>query len=160
MPRDADPLALARAHVALGYGAAYCPDVAIGDTDRIAAIEKAFAAENVMIAEVGIWRNLISPDDAERKANLDYAAERLALADAVGAKSAVSYIGSFAPHTSYAPHPDNITRRGFRRMRRDRPPPHRHGEAETDEPLHRSPRQPSSAAMARTTLRVASTRTT
>ena len=40
----------------------------------------------VTIAEVGIWRNMISPDNAERRANLDYAAERLALADAVGAK--------------------------------------------------------------------------
>lgn len=111
--RDGDPVALAKAHVAFGYGAAYCPEVTISDTTRIAAIEKAFAGENVIIAEVGIWRNLISPDDAERKANLDYAAERLALADAVGAKCAVSYIGSFAPHTSYAPHPDNLTRRGF-----------------------------------------------
>jgi sugar phosphate isomerase/epimerase len=113
VPRDGDPWALAKAHVGFGYGAAYCPEVGIGEAGRILEIEKAFADASVMIAEVGIWRNLISPDDAERKANLEYAAERLALADAVGAKCAVSYIGSFEPHTSYAPHPDNLSRRGF-----------------------------------------------
>lgn len=48
-----DVPALARAHVAFGYGAAYCPPVAIGDTSRLALIEKAFAAEDVTIAEVG-----------------------------------------------------------------------------------------------------------
>ena len=45
---------------------------------------------NVTIAEVGIWRNLITPDDGVRKANLAFAAEKLAVADAVGARCAVS----------------------------------------------------------------------
>ena len=42
-----DPFAFARAHRAFGYGAAYCPPVAISDSARLADIEKAFAAENV-----------------------------------------------------------------------------------------------------------------
>ncbi len=37
----------------LGYSAAYCPEVKLNDTDRIRAIEKAFADANVLIAEVG-----------------------------------------------------------------------------------------------------------
>lgn len=43
-----DPRAFARAHADFGYGAAYCPPVSINDTARLAAIEKAFAAANVM----------------------------------------------------------------------------------------------------------------
>lgn len=110
---DGDPYALARAHVAFGYGAAYCPKVAVGDTARIADIRKAFADEDVMIAEIGIWRNLITPYAVTRKENRDYACECLAIADEVGAKCAVSYIGSFVAGTQYAPSPRNLSAEGF-----------------------------------------------
>ena len=108
-----DPFAFARAHRDFGYGAAYVPEVGISDSRRLADIEKAFAAEDVMLAEIGIWRNLITPDDAVRKAHLDYAAERLAVADAVGAKCAVSYIGSYVAGTDYAPAAENLGREAF-----------------------------------------------
>src|SRR5690606_33550867 len=62
-----DPYAFARAHRDFGYGAAYVPEVGIGDTQRLLDIEKAFAAEDVMLAEIGIWRNLITPDYKVRK---------------------------------------------------------------------------------------------
>lgn len=108
-----DPYAFARAHCDFGYGAAYVPEAGIGDTQRLRDIEAAFAAEDVMLAEIGIWRNLITPDDAVRKAHLDYAAERLAVADAVGAKCAVSYIGSYVAGTDYAPAAENLGREAF-----------------------------------------------
>ena len=54
-----DPVELARAHRKLGYRAAYCPRVALEDKQRIAAIEKAFKAEDVVIAEVGVWVNIM-----------------------------------------------------------------------------------------------------
>ena len=103
-----DPYAFARAHRAFGYSAAYVPEVGIGDRDRLAAIEQAFAAEDVVLAEIGIWRNLISPDDADRRTQLHYAAERLAIADAVGARCAVSFIGSFAVGTRHGLDPRNL----------------------------------------------------
>jgi sugar phosphate isomerase/epimerase len=97
-----DPYAFARAHRAFGYGAAYVPVTLIGaDVPTLAAWEAAFAAEDVVLAEVGIWRNLIDADPVKRKAELDYAAQCLALADAVGARCAVSFIGSFAPGTRH-----------------------------------------------------------
>jgi sugar phosphate isomerase/epimerase len=108
-----DPYAFARAHVDFGYGAAYCPPVELADTTRIADIRKAFAAANVMIAEIGIWRNLITPDAARRQANLDYACDRLAVADEVGAKCAVSYIGSFLAGSDYGPAAENLTEGAF-----------------------------------------------
>lgn len=109
LPVGSDDLtAFARAHVAFGYSAAYCPPVDVGDAKRLADIEKAFAAEDVTIAEVGIWRNLVTPDAAVRKANLAFAAEKLAIADAVGAKCAVSYIGSYLAGSDYEPVRENF----------------------------------------------------
>ncbi len=110
---EGDPFAFARAHRTFGYGAAYCPPAAIGDARRLADIEAAFARENVVIAEVGIWRNLVTRDDQVRKAHREYAAEKLAVADAVGARCAVSYIGSYAPGSDYGPSPENLTDDAF-----------------------------------------------
>lgn len=108
-----DVVAFAKAHVAFGYAAAYCPPVEVGDAARLAAIEAAFAAEDVVIAEVGIWRNLITPDDAVRRQNLAFAAEKLAVADAVGAKCAVSYIGSYKAGSDYEPVAENFGQDAF-----------------------------------------------
>jgi len=111
--REGDPFAFARAHVAYGYGAAYCPPVSINDARRLADIEKAFAAADVTIAEIGIWRNLVTRDMAVRKAHRDMALEKLAVADAVGARCAVSYIGSYEPGSDYGPHPHNLSEEAF-----------------------------------------------
>lgn len=109
-----DPHAFARAHRDYGYAAAYVPaTLTARDTAQLAAFEQAFAAEDVMLAEIGIWRNLVTPDDAVRKVNLDYAADKLAVADAVGANCAVSYIGSYSAGTDYAPAAANMGREAF-----------------------------------------------
>ncbi|MBV9390488.1 MAG: sugar phosphate isomerase/epimerase, partial [Verrucomicrobia bacterium] len=110
-----DPRDWARAHKEFGYRAAYCPDIQSTDTERIAAVKAAFKAQDVEIAEVGAWRNLVSPDPVERKANVLYACERLILAEQVGARCCVAYIGTVAPGSDYGPHPDNLTRDGFDR---------------------------------------------
>jgi sugar phosphate isomerase/epimerase len=104
-----DPFAFARAHRAFGYSAAYVPVSLIGaDASTLASWEKAFTEQGVTLAEAGIWRNLIDPDPVKRKAELDYAAQCLALADAVGARCAVSFIGSFAPGTRHGLDPRNL----------------------------------------------------
>lgn len=108
-----DPRELAREHRRLGYSAAYCPDAQLSDTVRIREIEKAFVAENVVIAEVGAWRNMLDPDPEKRRENLRYVAERLALADAVGARCCVDIAGSFNPKIWYGPHPKNFSQEFF-----------------------------------------------
>lgn len=109
VPESADdPYAFAQAHRKFGYAAAYCPEVDLDDTDRLKDIEKAFDEADVMIAEIGIWRNLIAVEPDRRTTNLQTACDKLAIADAVGAKCAVTYIGSFSPETDYAPHPRNM----------------------------------------------------
>src|SRR5436309_13630712 len=67
-----DPAELAREHRRLGYSAAYCPAAKVEDADRIRAIRSAFAAERVVIAEVGAWRNMLDPAAQKRRENLRY----------------------------------------------------------------------------------------
>ena len=108
-----DPAELAREHRRLGYSAAYCPMAEVKQGDRIRAIRDAFAKENVVIAEVGAWKNMLDPDAAVRKANLDYVTERLALADAVGARCCVDIAGSYNPKYWSGMHPKNLSREFF-----------------------------------------------
>lgn len=108
-----DPRELAREHRRLGYAAAYCPAAEVKDSARCQAIEAAFKAEGVLIAEVGAWKNMLDPDAAARKANLEYVTNRLALADAVGARCCVDIAGSFNPKVWYGPHKDNFSKQFF-----------------------------------------------
>lgn len=68
--KSSDPAELAREHRRWGYSAAYCPAADLSDTDRVRAIRTAFAAERVVIAEVGAWRNMLDPDPQKRSENL------------------------------------------------------------------------------------------
>jgi len=108
-----DPVDLARAHRRLGYRAAYCPKADVNDAPVVRAIRDAFAREDVVIAEVGRWVNLLDADPAKRRANLATVTEGLALADAVGALCAVDIAGSFNPDVWFGPHPDNLSERFF-----------------------------------------------
>jgi sugar phosphate isomerase/epimerase len=49
---------------------------------------------NILIGEVGVWRNPISPNEIEAKKNIEYCKERLALADELGANCCVNITGS------------------------------------------------------------------
>ena len=111
--KSADPRELAREHRKLGYSAAYCPDAKADDSVRVREIEKAFAAENVVIAEVGAWVNMLDPDLEKSRKNLRYVIERLALAEAVGARCCVDIAGSYNPTVWYGPHPKNLSKEFF-----------------------------------------------
>jgi sugar phosphate isomerase/epimerase len=108
-----DPVELAREHRRLGYSAAYCPAAKAEDSARCRAIRDAFKAENVVIAEVGAWRNMLDPDTTKRTENLRYVTERLALAEAVGARCCVDIAGSYNPKVWYGAHPKNLSKEFF-----------------------------------------------
>jgi len=112
VPGD-DPEALARAHRAKGYRAAYCPKIPLEDRERIRATVDAFARHDVVIAEVGRWVNLLDPDSLKRRENLATVTEGLALAEAVGARCCVDIAGSFSSKEWYGPHPENLSERFF-----------------------------------------------
>ncbi len=108
-----DPRELAQEHRRLGYSAAYCPKADLKDSAKIQAIERAFAAENVIIAEVGAWVNMLDLDAGKRAKNVEYVTERLALADAVGARCCVDISGSYHPTIWYGPDPKDLSRECF-----------------------------------------------
>ena len=85
----------------------------MSDGDRIRAIREAFAAEDVVIAEVGAWRNMLDPDPQKRAEHLTYVTERLALAEAVAARCCVDIAGSFNPTVWYGPDPKNLSEEFF-----------------------------------------------
>jgi sugar phosphate isomerase/epimerase len=111
--KSEDPAALAREHRRLGYTAAYCPNIKPGDAAAARAVEKAFAAEDVVIAEVGAWKNMLDPNPAARQENIAFVIQRLALAEAVGARCCVDIAGSFNPQVWYGPHPKNLSKEFF-----------------------------------------------
>jgi sugar phosphate isomerase/epimerase len=108
-----DPGVLAQAHKRLGYTAAFCPDAKPGDTARVSAIRNAFSEAGVLIAEVGAWRNMMMPDPAARRANIEYVTSQLALADELGVKCCVDIAGSFDGNTLSGPHPKNLSKEFF-----------------------------------------------
>lgn len=114
MPGDRDPEKMARSHVEFGYTAANAPyDVKITETDYLREFRQAFARADVVIAEVGIWKNIIAPEDDVRAANFAYACERMAIAEELGATCCVNWMGSVKPGERRGPHPDNLTSIGF-----------------------------------------------
>ena len=108
-----DPDALALAHRAKGYRAAYCPALKLGDRERIRATVAAFARHDVVIAEVGRWVNLLDADPQARRKNIATVTDGLALAEAVGARCCVDIAGSFSPTSWFGPHPENLSERFF-----------------------------------------------
>jgi sugar phosphate isomerase/epimerase len=108
-----DPVQLAREHRRIGYSAAFCPPGEAKESERIRAIRDAFATENVIIAEVGAWKNMLDPNPVTRKGNLDYVVARLALAEAVGARCCVNIAGSYNPKSWFGMHPKNLSREFF-----------------------------------------------
>ena len=108
-----DPEELAREHRRVGYSAAYCPKADPGDRERTEAIRRAFAAQDVVIAEVGAWKNMLEPDSDLRRENLHYITQRLALAEALGSRCCVTIGGSYNPEVWYGPHPKNLTEEAF-----------------------------------------------
>ena len=108
-----DPRELAREHRRLGYSAGLCPRAKPDETDKIREIAKAFAAENVIVAEVGAWVNMLDPDEEKRKANMRTVTERMALAEAVPARCCVDIAGSYNPKYWFGPDPRNLSKEFF-----------------------------------------------
>jgi len=108
-----DPEEMARIHHELGYRAAYCPKVDLKDSTRIRAIANAFAKQEVIIAEVGRWVNLLDSDSDKRRANLSLVTDGLTLAEEIGALCCVDIAGSFNSQVWYGPHPENLSQRFF-----------------------------------------------
>jgi sugar phosphate isomerase/epimerase len=89
-----DPAGWVAALKKLGYAAAYCPVSADASDDVVKAYELAAKDANIIIAEVGVWNNPISPDEKTRKEALEKCRRQLHLADRIGARCCVNIAGS------------------------------------------------------------------
>ena len=90
-------------------GARTCPKVTrcrLDDKERIRAIRDGFAAEDVVIAEVGAWGNMMPPDEGKRAEKFRSVCVCLALADEVGALCCVDYLGTPVPGGNIDPPPN------------------------------------------------------
>ncbi len=110
-----DPDAIARGYVDAGYSAAVCPPVTLDQPDRIRAIREAFTHHDVMLAEIGVWNNMLHPDPTQRAANLEANIQALALGDELGVVCCVNIAGSFNPDLWDGPHPRNLSDEAFER---------------------------------------------
>jgi len=92
-----------------GYRAAYCPVGTDADQRTIEAYRTAAEKNDIVIAEVGAWSNMVSPDEIERKESIEKCIRSLELADRIGANCCVNVSGSRNPDYWAGPHRDNLT---------------------------------------------------
>lgn len=105
-----DPYVLAKAHRDLGYRAAYAPrNLTATDKDMIAGVIKEFAKQDVVIAEVGAWCNMLDPDPDKRRKSLAYVAQQLEVAELLGARNCVNIAGSYNPDVWFGQNPRNLS---------------------------------------------------
>ena len=98
------------AHVKeLGYSAVVFPV----DSNASASVIRDYAEvcrdNDLLIGEVGAWRNVMARDPKERAANLEWNIRQLELAETVGANCCVNISGSYAEYWD-GYHPDLDTR--------------------------------------------------
>ena len=103
-PNTKDPEELVSLLAEKGYRAGYCPmGVTSQDTDQLKRIREAFAAKDIVIAEVGAWSNPRCGTEEEKKKSVDYIIDRLAVAEELGARCCVNVIGTLGPGDSSVP---------------------------------------------------------
>ncbi|MCR4618844.1 MAG: sugar phosphate isomerase/epimerase [Lachnospiraceae bacterium] len=92
-----NPKEWAENQIKLGCRAVNFPLNSGDPEEKIIEYKKEAENHDLMIAEVGIWRNALASDARERKKNMDYCVEQLRLADFLGARCAVNVAGAFGP---------------------------------------------------------------
>lgn len=81
----------------LGYSAVLSPVDSTADRSTRQEYLACAKANNLVIGEVGVWRNCLSKDSAERKQAMEYAKAQLDLAEELGARCCVNILGSRGP---------------------------------------------------------------
>lgn len=84
----------AKRHEKKGYTAAYWPLSDDAAESEIRDYLRAAEDSGLVIAEVGIWNNLLDPDPEKRRENFEKAARRLETAERVNARCCVNISGS------------------------------------------------------------------
>ena len=99
----------AEKHCSLGLGALNFQLTCESAPAEVDAYVQSAKAHDLTIAEVGIWRNTLDPDEEARRKAIDYAIGQLALADRIGAKCCVNILGARGKRWD-GPYKENFTR--------------------------------------------------
>ena len=81
---------------ALGYSAVIFPVDSNAPADVIREYADVCRDNDLLIGEVGAWRNVMARDEKERAANIEWNIRQLELAETVGANCCVNISGSYA----------------------------------------------------------------
>ena len=100
--------------VASGFRAVTAPFTCDTPREEIRRLTDICEKHDVLIAEVGVWRNLF--DRAEGPANLDFAVRQLRLADELGIPCCVNVAGTDSPAGWDAADPGNFSEEMYRRL--------------------------------------------
>ncbi|MDD3242685.1 MAG: sugar phosphate isomerase/epimerase [Eubacteriales bacterium] len=105
-----DPEAYAQAHLKKGYRAAYCPNgLSLANPEAVTAFRDTFEKHDILFAEVGAWCNPTDADPVTAAKNIEFIAERLSLADELGAVCCVNIVGSACTDNWFGPAAANYT---------------------------------------------------
>ena len=102
------PQEWASKHKSLGLKSVVFPVDCTAGTETILAYRDAAEQAGLQIAEVGVWRNTLAADPAERAKWTDYAIGQLRMADMLNARCCVNVVG-----TPYGPRWDGGYRDNF-----------------------------------------------
>ena len=92
--RHRSPREWAAKHKALGLEAVVFPVDHLAGEEAVMAYKAAADEAGLSIAEVGVWRNTLAADPAERRRWTEYAIGQLRMADAIGASCCVNVVGT------------------------------------------------------------------
>ncbi len=88
------PQEWASKHSALGLKSIVFPVDYLAGEATIEAYRQEAAQTGLTIAEVGVWRNTLAADSAERAKWTEYAIQQLMMADRIGARCCVNVVGT------------------------------------------------------------------
>lgn len=107
-----DPGEWVKAVKSLGYSAAYCP-VQIGASGEMIRAFRTEALKNdIIIAETGVWNNMLDPDDSKAREAVEKNMASLHLADEIGANCCVNISGARGEIWD-GPYPGNYSKKTF-----------------------------------------------
>jgi sugar phosphate isomerase/epimerase len=107
-----DPGDWVKAVRSLKYSAAICPVEAGAPSDLIRSFSAEAKKNNILICEVGVWNNVLGPDEIARKKAIEKNVLSLQLADEIGACCCVNISGAKGEIWD-GPYPDNYAGETF-----------------------------------------------
>jgi len=107
-----DPALWVKAVKSLGYSAALCPVQPGTSSELINAFRSEAKRNNIVIAEVGVWNNMLDPDENARNEAIKKNIISLQLADEIRASCCVNISGAKGEIWD-GPYPDNYTEETF-----------------------------------------------